>query len=131
MCNYYKEDLKDTYVDAFKGEWDIRKQKWNGLEEKPTCVTESFAKWDRHLFPNVHILLKILAVLPFSTASVERSFTKMKLIKSYLRSTISENRLNGPALMFIHRGLTRQISNHDLLDHFTQSGITRRLKLIL
>ncbi|KAJ8879624.1 hypothetical protein PR048_020232 [Dryococelus australis] len=64
------QDLKDTYEYAFKGKWDLWKQKWNGIEEKPTCATDSLAKCDRHLFPNVYILLKILAVLPVSTASV-------------------------------------------------------------
>ncbi|KAJ8876829.1 hypothetical protein PR048_021276 [Dryococelus australis] len=120
MRGQFREDLKDTYEDAFKGEWDLWKKKWNGIEEKPTCAIDGLAKCDRHLFPNEYILLKILAVLPVSPISVERSFLNMKLIKSFLRSTISENRLNGLALMFIHRALTLQISIHELLDHFTQ-----------
>ncbi|KAJ8886222.1 hypothetical protein PR048_012431 [Dryococelus australis] len=73
VFDFYKEDLKDTNEDAFKGEWDLWKQKWNEIEEKPTSAIDSLAKCDRHLFTNVYILLKILAMLPVSTTSVERS----------------------------------------------------------
>jgi len=48
-------------------------------------------------------LLKILAILPVSTASVERSFSTLKEIKTYLRDSTSETRLNGLTLMNIPR----------------------------
>ncbi|KAJ8877793.1 hypothetical protein PR048_022250 [Dryococelus australis] len=119
VFDFYKEDLKDTYEDAFKGEWDIWKQKWNGIEEKPTCAIDSLAKCDRHLFPNVYILLKILAVLPVSTASAERSFSNMILIKSYLRSTISENRLKDLCLS-IESWLSKEVIVNFLTTSLTQ-----------
>ena len=40
--------------------------------------------------PNLHKLANICLCLPVSTASVERSFSQMKLIKSRLRSRLSE-----------------------------------------
>ena len=39
---------------------------------------------------NFHKLANICLYLPFSTASVEHSFSQMKLIKSRLRSCLSE-----------------------------------------
>jgi hypothetical protein len=39
-------------------------------------------------FPNFFIALRILLTLPVSVASAERSFSKLKLIKTYLRSKI-------------------------------------------
>lgn len=39
-------------------------------------------------FPNVAELLKILAALPVPTSSAERSFSSLKYVKSYVRSTM-------------------------------------------
>ena len=41
------------------------------------------------LFPNVNVAMRILLTLPITVASAERSFSKLKLIKTYLRSTMS------------------------------------------
>ena len=45
-------------------------------------------------FPSIFISLRIYLTMPVTVASGERSFSKLKLIKTYLRSTISQERLN-------------------------------------
>lgn len=54
-------------------------------------------------FPNVVISLRILLTIPVSVASAERSFYKLKLIKSFLRSTMMETRLSNLALISIEK----------------------------
>jgi hypothetical protein len=54
-------------------------------------------------FPNACIAYRILLTIPVIVASVERSFSKLKLIKLYLRSTISQERLNGLAILSIEK----------------------------
>ncbi|GFX64705.1 dimer_Tnp_hAT domain-containing protein [Trichonephila clavipes] len=49
--------------------------------------------------PNLGIVLTILLTLPISVASRERSFSKLKLIKKFSRSTNTEDRLNGLTLI--------------------------------
>ncbi|KAJ8892855.1 hypothetical protein PR048_005436 [Dryococelus australis] len=56
-------------------------------------------KCEEILFPNLHILLKILATLPVTTASVEITFSTQERLKTYLRNSTGEDRLNGLALM--------------------------------
>ena len=53
---------------------------------------------DESVFPNLRITLQILLIVVVSIASCERSFSKLKLILSYLRSSISQKRLYDPAL---------------------------------
>jgi hypothetical protein len=53
----------------------------------------------KHLgcFPNIVIAYQILLIVPITVASAERSFYKLKLVKTYLPSTMTQERLNGLA----------------------------------
>ena len=59
--------------------------------------------FDRNCFPIFNTLLKILAIQPVSTASAERSFSCLGRLKTWMRSTITEHRLCGLALMAMNR----------------------------
>uniref|UniRef100_A0A8D8U0H2 Zinc finger MYM-type protein 1 n=1 Tax=Cacopsylla melanoneura TaxID=428564 RepID=A0A8D8U0H2_9HEMI len=56
-------------------------------------------------FPAMRKALIILSSLPPTTATVERSFSTLRKIKTWLRSTMGEDRLNGLSLMSVHRKL--------------------------
>lgn len=43
--------------------------------------------------PNSWVTLRILLIIPGTVASVERCFSKLKLIKTYLRSNMANGRL--------------------------------------
>ena len=49
-------------------------------------------------FPNIYIAYRILLTIPVTVATIERSFSKLKLLKSYLKSTMLQDRLNGLAI---------------------------------
>ncbi|KAK0144204.1 Zinc finger MYM-type protein 1 [Merluccius polli] len=72
----------------------------------------------KEMYPNVWVALRIAVTIPVTVASAERSFSKLKLIKTYLRSTMSQERLNGLALMSINREVSRQVSFNDTIDAF-------------
>nr|XP_022903993.1 uncharacterized protein LOC111416258 [Onthophagus taurus] len=70
--------------------------------------------------PNIYVALRILLTLPVSVASGERSFSRLKLIKTYLRSTMTEERLVGLATISIEQELAY---NLDLLYVFVGEHI--------
>jgi len=46
------------------------------------------------IFPNLSVSLRMFFTAPATVASAERSFSKLKVIKNYLRSTMDQDRLN-------------------------------------
>ncbi|KAJ8868746.1 hypothetical protein PR048_030286 [Dryococelus australis] len=75
--NFYYNDLTTTNIPAvmLKGDWDLWTIKWkNSKDELPKDAITALKKCEEILFPNLHILLEILATLPVTTASVEMSF---------------------------------------------------------
>ena len=75
---------------------------------------------DEKSLPNVHKLLQVLSVLPVSTAEAERVFSKVKRTLTYLRSTMSECRLEALTLMEAHR--ENLPSTSEIVDYFSISG---------
>ncbi|XP_060855359.1 zinc finger MYM-type protein 1-like [Metopolophium dirhodum] len=58
------------------------------------CVYKEFClNGFKTIFPNLFMLIKIGVTLPVSSCSPERSFSKLKLVKTRLRSSMGENRL--------------------------------------
>jgi hypothetical protein len=69
-------------------------------------------------YPNVSIAYRILLIIPVTVASAERSFSKLKLLKNYLRSTMSQERLNGLATCSIEKDILTNIDLNIVLNDF-------------
>ncbi|KAL4098959.1 hypothetical protein QTP88_023465 [Uroleucon formosanum] len=126
---FYENDLPGLN-DVIEAEYEIRQAKWKNIEDnlKPTTAIEALSVCDNLMYPNMYELLKILAIIPISTATAERSFSTLRRLKTYLRNTTSESRLVGLALLTIHRDI--DLSDDILLDKFANSGKERNLNLI-
>jgi len=61
------------------------------------------------LFPNVCIGLRIFLTIPAAVAPAERFFSKLKLVKNYLRSAMSQTRLVDRARLNIEPSIARQV----------------------
>jgi len=68
--------------------------------------------------PNVAIALRIALTIPTTVASGERSFSKLKLIKNYLRTTMTQERLNSLAMISIERGIVQSLDYSQLIRDF-------------
>jgi hypothetical protein len=71
-------------------------------------------------FPNRSIIHRILLTMPVSVATAERSFSKLKIIKNYLRSTMGQNRLSNPAIISIESDQLKELDTEDLIKQFAK-----------
>lgn len=85
----------------------------------------------RAAFPRVIKLYQLALTLPVSTASCERSFSCIKRVKTYTRTTMTAGRLTGLALMSIENELTKTDTFiNEVLEKFkNQGGINRRIAI--
>ena len=73
------------------------------------------------VYPNIEIALRLYLTLPVTVASCERSFSKLKLVKNYLRSSMGQERLSGLAIMSIEFGIADSLQYDDVIDGFAAS----------
>jgi hypothetical protein len=79
-------------------------------------------------FPNAAIAYRILLTIIVTVASAERSFSKLKLLKSYLRCTMTQERLNSLAMIALESGLLEKINYEDIIEDFISKN-TKRMML--
>ncbi|CAA0394444.1 unnamed protein product [Arabidopsis thaliana] len=98
----------------------------------PTEITKAievlnFLKKFEGCYPNTWIAFRVMLTVPVSVASAERSFSKLKLIKSYSRSTMSEERLNALAILSIERDLVGELDYISLMNDFAAKTARRSI----
>ncbi|XP_071715099.1 uncharacterized protein [Rutidosis leptorrhynchoides] len=81
-------------------------------------------------FSNARIAYRILLTIPVTVASAERSFSKLKLLKNYLRSTMSQQRLSGLAMMTIENEILESINCEEVIKQFATKNARRASKII-
>lgn len=75
--------------------------------------------------PSMHLLLKVLATLPVSTATAERMFSKVERTLTTLRSTMSEERLEAIILLQAHRDRIVDMPTDQIISKFAECGARR------
>ncbi|KAL5855035.1 hypothetical protein ACOSQ4_004837 [Xanthoceras sorbifolium] len=81
-------------------------------------------------FPNISVAYRILLTVPVTVSSAERNFSKLKLLKSYLRSPMSHERLNGLAILCIEKNMLDKLDFETIIDDFaSQNASTSKVFL--
>ncbi|KFM62958.1 Zinc finger MYM-type protein 1, partial [Stegodyphus mimosarum] len=97
LVKMYPSDLEENFVDEYLI--------FSNLYPKTTSITDLIKLQIKDKlvssFPNVNIALRIYLSILGSNAEGERSFSKLKLIKNFMRSTMGQERTSSLGLLCI------------------------------
>ena len=79
------------------------------------------------MFSGVWDLVKIALCIPVSSASSERSFSALRRLKTYLRSTMGQQRLSNLAIVHVEQEVASKLDYSDIVDIFASKQ--RRMDL--
>ena len=114
-------------IHSCDAELDLWETLWfkENITAYPGTVQGTLSNMMTGMFPNIHRVLILLRVSPVTTCSCERSISEQRRLKTYLRSTMVQDRYNALALMQIHYGM--DIDHHDVLDRLNRKYPKRLL----
>jgi len=125
MIEFYPNDFIDVskvmlrhqlkkYVTNVRS--DPKFAKLKGISDRAKLVETNKC----NTFGIVYKLLKLALLLPVATASVERVFSTIKVVKSNLCNKMGDQWLNDRLVTYIERDFLLTINNDIFLSHFQQ-----------
>jgi len=78
-------------------------------------------------YPLVYRLIELTLILPVATASVERVFSAMSIIKTDLRNKMGDEWLNDLMICYTEKEIFRSISNEKIMKRFEEMKERRML----
>nr|XP_033512911.1 uncharacterized protein LOC117272970 [Nicotiana tomentosiformis] len=135
MAELYPDDFDENIMVTLKNQHetyivDIRDvdERFSNLQGL-VDLSEILVKTKKHLnYPFVFCLVKFALLLPVATATVERTFSVMKLIKSELRNRMNDEFMSGCLVPYVERKIFNTISDETIVNTF-QEMKTRRGQL--
>ena len=107
---YYTDVVEHGHFPSLVQELENWITRWRDFHaqnlELPKHVLQCLNSLNMSLYPNIKVVFLLFLTLPVTTASMERAFSEMRLLKTWLRSTISDPCLSSLALMHFKRQFT-------------------------
>ncbi|KAL5479540.1 hypothetical protein EMCRGX_G023069 [Ephydatia muelleri] len=79
-------------------------------------------KGQQSLLSEVKKVLQLVLVMPATNATSERSFSALRRVKTYLRTKMSQKRLNHLLILNVHKERTDTLDLKDTLNSFVEGS---------
>jgi hypothetical protein len=125
----YTADITDLTHELYQAKRLLERMPDEG---KPITLVSFVSHIGRYkeAFPELYRLGVIAISLPVSTASCERSFSVLRHIKTWVRNSISNDRLDNVAILAIERERAFSLDNDRIVDAFAAAHKNRRIALM-
>ena len=135
FIDFYQADLPnieglDAELDMWETRWvkEARKLRESDSEQTiPKRISDTLLHSDEEFYPNISTMLNILAIVPATTCTCERSISALRRLKTWLRSAMTNERLTGLALIHVYRHMTFDVEQ--IIDNFARA-YPRRMRLL-
>ena len=117
---YFNRDDLEREVRSFQVEF------LDKLKSEDVTSVSSILEIIYIYFPQLCKLLLLFLTIPVTVASAERSFSKLKIIKSYLRSSMAQERLDGLTLISIENKEITETLKDKIINHFAFVNARRK-----
>ena len=137
VCDFYKDDFepdnlqaqlltfKVSFQDVYKNKFDTKFL--HTIFDIKNYLQELLSA-QRILLSQVCRFLQLVLVMPATNATSERSFSALRRVKSYLRSTMGQERLNSLLPLHVHKDLTDSLDLLRIANSFV-SDSEHRLRI--
>ena len=89
-------------------------------------LLQKFDQSHKILLSEVVKVGKLMQVMPTTNATNERSFSALKIVKTYLRSTTTDTRMNNLMVLHIHKSETDKLDLMEVANEFIQGRDSRK-----
>lgn len=90
------------------------------------CEVMNTCKFAKNMLSEVDRLLRVYLTIPMSSATAERTFSSLRRLKNYLRSTMTQKRLNHVILLHTHKQRTDDLDLVSIARDFTEANSRRK-----
>jgi hypothetical protein len=112
-------ELRDLDKDLRLYIADVRTDDSFSNIETITGISKKMVETRRHLmYPLFYRLLKLVIVLPVATATVERCFSAMKLVKTFLRNRLNDDSLSDDVICYVEKEEMKKVTNDQVVKYF-------------
>ena len=117
------EDQLETYI------FDVRSnEEFVGLKRLGDLAKKMVETKKDKVYPLVYLLITLALVLPVATATVERVFSGMNIVKNRLRNRMGDQLMNDNLIVYIEKDIFDSIDNEVVIQRF-QNMRPRRVQL--
>lgn len=130
-----EEEFLDDDDDIDNKDEEKRTRKCRKLKPCNKCLACCFillCKLNLHIltYTNLHRAYEYFMTLPCTEVACERAFSKLKIIKSRLRSALLQQHLEPLLLMYVERELTYELDSEEIVKSFARTSSELRRLLI-
>jgi hypothetical protein len=94
--------------------------------QEAQAIMQSMIPEVRRLFSQVERLIRLMLVCPATSCTAERSFSSLRRLKTWLRSNMTQPRLNAVAVCHAHQDILDNLDIRKLAEEFASRSDIRR-----
>ena len=125
VCDFYKNDIKPdilqvqlvTFGTNFQSNPGERRPTVFDIRDYITAMTQA----QRDLLDQVVNLMQLILVMPATNSTSERSFSALRRVKTYLRSTMGQQRLNDLLTLHVHKEISDSLNLKEIVNSFVNN----------